>query len=152
MEPVIEHIEGPHWHVISVYHMPQEENQGRHHVYVNVLDENGFRAKDERLRIAQTWEGRKPEEAAPSALLDKPPGEAMGNIPIFPNQILTIWIEGDDLPSDKVKNLRTDHAENWGLHSFKIIFQRQEYDLATRLSKQHSVPVETVLAIMREVG
>ena len=123
-----------HWRVISVRHLPPEENRGRHNVYVDAKDESGQRCRDAALRIGWTWEGRQADQAAEPKLLDKPDNEPAGNVDVNLGQHIEAWIEGDGLPSDHVANMHTKHADEpgsggdvWnsvGHHSFHVVFQR----------------------------
>ena len=117
------------WRVVQVRHLPQEENGRRHHVYVDAVDEAGQRVQDARLRIAWDWEGRRQDEQAPPVPLDKPVGEAAGNVPIEKGQIIRVAITGDGLASDVVSGLHTNWPDEQpgntvGHHSFHVIFQR----------------------------
>lgn len=120
----------PKWELIDARHLPGAENQGKHHVYVYVWDEGGRRATNPNLRIGWTWEGRRPDEDAPPATLDKREGEPHGNVPIERGQVLSVWIEGDELLSDVVYGMHT----KWGQdspgnslfhHSFELHFRRR---------------------------
>jgi hypothetical protein len=62
----------PYWKVVGVHHLTPEENGSRHHAFVDAVDENGQRVRDANLRIAWSWEGRQPDQAAPPQALDKP--------------------------------------------------------------------------------
>ncbi len=123
------------WRVTAVRHLSADENRGKHNVYVDVMDESGNRVQDPALQIGWTWEGRRPDEAAPPQPLDKPAGEPAGNVDLFKGQHVELWIEGDGLPSDRVENLHTDHnitektsdgqdGNTLFHHSFHVVFQR----------------------------
>src|SRR4051812_13720424 len=60
-----------YWRVSSVRHLSPDENRGKHHVYVDALDEAGQRDHNPALRITWTWEGRGSHEPAPPVALDK---------------------------------------------------------------------------------
>ncbi len=123
-----------YWKVTKVQHLTPDENGGKHNVFVDALDESGQRCQDSALRIGWTWEGRRTDEAADPKLLDKPLNEPAGNVDLYQNQLLQIWIEGDNCPSDRVENLHTNHPDennsagelgnSVGHHSFHVIFQR----------------------------
>ena len=124
----------PYWQVTHVHHLTPQENQSRHNVFVDALDEKGQRYRDPMLRIGWSWEGRRPDENAPPKPLDKPDNEPAGNVDLYWGQHLEVWIEGDGLPSDHVRNMHSQHpdelgpnGEVWnslGHHSYHVVFQR----------------------------
>lgn len=142
LEPAHAPGSSPFWQVVNVRHLSADENRGKHNIYVRVLDANGQRERNSALRATYTWEGRRPEEAAPPRPLDK--GDAdLGHADIDVNkgQHISVWIEGDGLPSARVANLHTDHeaAEKTSdgqdgntrfHHSFLITFQRTQSEPA----------------------
>lgn len=122
-----------YWQVIGVRHLDPVENTGKHNLYAELLDENGKRVRDPNIRLARGWEGQRPDETAPLTAFDKGDNEPATNIPIDRNQ--NLWVRvADTLPSDRVENLHTKHADEvgpngelWnsiGHHSFYVIFQR----------------------------
>ena len=123
-----------YWRVIGVHHLSPEENRGDHHVYVEVLDEQGRRVKPANLAVHWTWEGRQPDQVAKPAALEKPDNEPLSNVPIARGAVLDVWLAGDGLPSDVVGGLRANHDDEpgpgdnkWntrGHHSFYVVFQR----------------------------
>lgn len=127
-----------HWRVLGVYHLSADENRGRHAVYVDAVDEQGRRVQDPNLRIGWSWAGRKPDEGAPPAPLDKQEGEPAGNVPIN-NQdtVVEVWIEGNG-PSDRVRGLTSKHPDertpkgeignSFGHHSYYVLFQKARKD------------------------
>ncbi len=124
----------PYWKVIKVQHLSPDENAGKHNVFVDALDEAGQRCQNAALRIGWTWEGRRADEPADPKLLDKPTNEPAGNVDLYKGQLLQVWIEGDNCPSDRVENLHTNHPDenntagtlgnSIGHHSFHVVFQR----------------------------
>lgn len=123
-----------YWQAVSLRHLAPEENQGRHHVYVDALDEAGRRCRDDVLRIGWTWPGRRPDEPAEMEPLDGPDGEPAGSLDLQRGQAAQAWIQGDGLPSDRVINLHAGHPDEsdatgqlgnaYGRHSFHVVFQR----------------------------
>jgi len=105
------------------------------HLLLDAVDEYGQRVMN--LRAGWTWVGRRGNEPARPFPLDKPPGEPMGNLPIFSGQIITVWIV-DDIPSERVSGLHTLHPDEpgpgnelWntrGHHSFHVVFKRVLFD------------------------
>lgn len=122
-----------YWRVLGVYHLTPEENQGKHAVYVDVVDEAGNRVRDPNLRLHWGWEGQRPDEQVNPKAFDKPDSEPATNLDLYKGQHLWVQIEGDGLPSDRVCNCHTSHTdepgphgETWnsfGHHSFYVLFQ-----------------------------
>jgi len=109
-----------YWKVIRVHHLTPEENQGRHHIFIDALDEEGLRLYGAKALIE--WDG-----GSETLVIDKPASEPGTNLPMWKWQICTASML--DLPSDRVENLRTDHPDEAPgntlfHHSFEIIFQR----------------------------
>ncbi len=121
------------WRCIGVYHLPPDQNRGRHNVFIEVLDEHGNRTNAPLLKWT-VWM----DASAQSRRLDKPANEPAADIPIEVKDTITVWIEGDGLPSDTVGNIHTRHAdegsEKWnsyGHHSVYVVFQRQRDAVVT---------------------
>lgn len=111
-----------YWRVVGVHHLTGPENMGNHHVYCDVLDEDGRRINGSRLVLTQG------NTAPVFAVVDKPVNEAGTNFPMWSSNRATVAVD-DALPSESVNGLRTDHADEeigntWGHHSFYIVFQR----------------------------
>ena len=128
-----------YWRVIGVRHLDPAENTGKHNLYAELLDEAGDRVRDPNVQLQRGWEGQRADESAPLVRFDKGDNEPAANIPIDPNQKLWVSI-ASDLPSDKVENLHTKHADEpgpngelWnsiGHHSYYVIFQRTRHAAA----------------------
>lgn len=112
---------------IGVYHLTPEQNNRRHHVYIEVLDEQGNRDKSPMLNWTVSTD--MPMQSRP---LDKPDNEPASDIPMEKWDTVTVRINdgraGGD--SDSVGNLHVRHADEgaqntWGHHSFFLCFQRQ---------------------------
>ena len=123
----------PAWRAVGVRRLSGAENGSKRNVFVDVLNADGSRDRNPNLRLCWSWEGRRPDEQAPPVLLDKPDmGElGHGNVPINANQKITVWIEGDGLPSDRVAGMHTGFPDEgpgntWGHFSYKVVFQRQD--------------------------
>lgn len=126
-----------YWKVIGVHHLLPRENFSNHHVYLEALDENGQRATPPAW-VGWTWEGRRPDEPANPAPLDKPANESGNNIAVFFGQTISVWIQGQARggtdKSDRVENIHTAHPDEptsdgallntLGHHSFYVVFQR----------------------------
>jgi len=140
LEPANAPGNSPFWQVVNVRHLSADENRGKHNIFVRVLDANGQRDRNPSLRVAYTWEGRRPDESAPPRPLDKGDGDiGHADIDVNKGQHISVWIEGDGLPSARVVNLHTDHEANEKTsdgqdgntrfhHSFLVTFQRTQSD------------------------
>ncbi len=108
------------WRVIRVHHLTPEENGGRHHIFLDVLDEEGNRIMGAQVRV--TW-----QDGEQIVTIDKPANEPGANFPMWKGQICNV--EGVGLPSDRVENLHTAHPDEAPgntlfHHSFLVVFQR----------------------------
>ena len=115
VEPGVEY-----WKVTRVHHLAPAENYGRHHVFLDAIDEEGNRLFGSRALVS--WDG-----GAEKIVIDKPLGEPGTNFPLWKWQVCNV--EMLDLPSDRVENLRTDHPDETPgnalfHHSFAITIQR----------------------------
>ncbi len=115
----------PKWFIAQVRKVPGD---GKHNVYVYAFDERGIRVSDKRIRIGWTWDGRQPNQIADPKPLDKPIGEPHGNIDVYWAQTLTVWLDGDGLPSDRAHGFHVrwpaDSMGYPGHHCFEITFNR----------------------------
>jgi len=122
-----------YWRIIGVHHLKGIENMGNHHVFCDVLNEDGQRVNQSRLVLTQG-------NASPVfAVVDKPAHEPGTNFPLWKTTRATVavqWPEGNPLPSESVTGLRIDHPDEevgntWGHHSFYLVFQRANIAEAT---------------------
>jgi hypothetical protein len=118
-----------YWACIGAYHLTAEENNGKHVLYLEALDENNNRIFGTAFKWG--WEGQRPDESSPDLIDDKPPNELV-NLVIWANQILWTGVR-DAIPSGEVKNVRSTHPDEapgntWGHHSFYVAFKRVEGD------------------------
>ncbi len=109
-----------YWKVIRVHHLTPEENQGRHHIFIDAVDEEGLRLYGAKALIS--WDG-----GSETIVIEKPANEPGANLPMWKWQICSAAML--DLPSERVENLRTDHPDEGSgntlfHHSFEIVFQR----------------------------
>lgn len=119
------------WRCIGAYHLKPDENRGRHNVYVEVLDESGKRTRN--ATIKWRWYTDAPLQ---TRLLDKPDDEPAADIPLESSMFVSLYLDGDGLPSDNVGNLHSRHGDekgtggetfnSYGHHSFYIVYQRQK--------------------------
>ncbi len=115
-----------YWRVVGVHHLTGAENMGNHHIYADVLDEEGKRIDRARLVLFQ-------ENTAPVfAVVDKPVTEAGTNFPLWKADKATVavaWPDDGPLTSEQVTGLSTGHPdEEVGNtlfhHSFYVVFQQ----------------------------
>lgn len=117
--------EVPRWRVIGVVHLTGVENHGQHNVFIDVLDEHGVRVpKQVRVDIFQA-DGR----PRGFMLTDKPPNEPGSNTQMHFNDTLTLAVNWDGLPSERVVGLHTRHPDEnvgntLGHHSYYVVWQR----------------------------
>ncbi|MCS7221556.1 MAG: hypothetical protein RML36_11115 [Anaerolineae bacterium] len=108
------------WRVTRVHHLTPQENGGRHHIFMDVLDENNRRIMGAKLRV--TWQG-----GEQIVTVEKPLNEPGANFPMWRGQVCAVEAVG--LPSDRVENLHTGHPDEAPgntlfHHSFLVVFQR----------------------------
>lgn len=108
-----------YWQVVSVHHLTPAENNGRHHILLNAVNDANARMSGEMFRIA--WDG-----GSDTLIIDADAPEAAANYPMWKWQICSV--EGLGAPSDQVINLRTDHPDeapgnSLFHHSFAITFR-----------------------------
>jgi hypothetical protein len=113
-----------YWKVIGVHHLIGSENGFNHHLYADVLDERNERIIGAKLTV-KNFNGSIGRMA-----IDKPLNEPGTNVPIWPNDRLTVWAGFGDgaLPSDKVVGIHTMHPDEGDLnrvahHSFYVVFK-----------------------------
>jgi hypothetical protein len=113
----------PHWRVIGVHHLTGAENHGQHHLFCDVLDECGQRVERADLTLLNN-------DHPPRAMtIDKPAHEPGTNTQMYWNDTLTVLVNRDGLPSDKVTGVHTRHEDEEegttrGHHSFYVVFQK----------------------------
>lgn len=123
-------VTSPAWRVTECRHLTPEENNGGQHVYVNAFGEGGQRAQG--LHVAYRRGDGTPVEFAPLDKPDSPMEKGHGNIPIYPNDTILLFLMGT-FDSDIVRGIHTRHpdevaegGEIWnsrGHHSWIVTFQ-----------------------------
>jgi|YNPNPStandDraft_1061719.scaffolds.fasta_scaffold21940_4 hypothetical protein len=158
----IKHAPNAAMRCIGVHHLSPQENRGNHHVYLDVLDQDGQRLKG--AVVCYTWQGRNGDPLR--VLCDKPDDEPAANIPLYPGQVLTLWVDTGEVigASDQVSGVHTAHPDEAPgntryHHSFYIVWQLHSHghpapqhptspeqpvpltevlhDLMTRLNRMH---------------
>lgn len=109
-----------YWKIVRIHHLTPEENQKRHHIFIDAIDETGKNLPGSTFLIR--WEGG--SETVTTQAQPSGPG---ANFPMWKWQVCSI--EGANAHSDIAVNLRTDHPDEGTLntlfhHSFAITFMR----------------------------
>ncbi len=91
-----------YWKVIRVHHLTPEENNGRHHIFLDAVNEASERLYGAMFTIL--WDG-----GSDTVTIEQQPPEAGANFPMWKWQVCSV--EGVGAPSDRVINLRTDHPD-----------------------------------------
>ncbi len=110
----------PYWRLIEARWADEQESQGRHHIYVEVLDENGSRVANHPVRVS--WaEGNTIGQTE-----NKPAPEYPFNFQMFAaGNSYSVSIEG--LPSDKIVGVGLGDLDKptWTVHtSVYLVYQR----------------------------
>jgi hypothetical protein len=124
-----------YWRVVRVHHLAPQDNNGNHHIYLDVLDPalpdaaNALGGRIFGARLKVMWEG-----GESLVTVNKPLNEPGGNFPMWKSQdcaVVALGLEGHELPSDGVTGLHTRHPDEapgntWGHHSFSVLFVRTQ--------------------------
>lgn len=93
------------YEITEVHHRSGSENGSQHNAFVYVDP------PDATLLIGWTWQGRRDDEPAPPVKLEKGVPGSAGDIPIFPGQRITCWLERNGVRvSDSVANLNGEFS------------------------------------------
>lgn len=120
---ILKNAEPTAFRVIGVHHLSGTENGGKHHIYADILDENGQRINGALIKVQV---GNNPPTYA---TVDKPAIEPGTNAPMWGGTQYQVSVANH--PSDTVIGLHTGHADElgggntWGHHSFYVVFQRR---------------------------
>lgn len=120
---ILKHADPAAFRVIGIHHLSGSENRGNHHIYVDVLDENGARINGSLIKVQV---GNNPPTYA---TVDKPASEPGTNAPMWASTQYSVSVANH--PSDTVIGLHTGHSDEpgggntWGHHSFYVVFQRR---------------------------
>ena len=92
------------WRCVLIYKLTEEENGGNHHVYIDLIDQNGARlAANPDLWIRYGWDGMKLDETPPFSPCEKQVGEPVANVEIASiGQVTWVEVVGYGLLSDRV--------------------------------------------------
>ncbi len=121
---------GWYWQAVRVHHLTPEENNGNHHIFIDLRDPeldagNPFGGRVYGARVRVTWDG-----GEQIATVDKPLNESGTNVPMWRWQVCALQvlgIPGAELPSDRVTGLQTGHPDEAPgntlfHHSFEIVY------------------------------
>lgn len=119
---ILKHADPAAFRVIGIHHLSGSENRGNHHIYCDVLDENGARLNGSLIKVQV---GNNPPTYA---TVDKPASEPGTNVPMWANTKYAVSVDGH--PSDTAIGLHTGHSDEpggnfWGHHSFYVVWQRR---------------------------
>ncbi len=110
----------PYWRLIEARWANEQESQGRHHIYVELLDENGGRVLDYPVRV--NWA----EGSYVGNTENKPAPDYAFNYQMFAaGNAYNVLVES--LPSDKLIGVGMGDLEkpDWGIHtSVYLVYQR----------------------------
>ena len=128
--PQIEAALPPCWRVVGCWHLSGEQNQGKHNIYVDLLDGDGnLLAPPIPYLLAFDWGGMRQDEKPQPVQFDKRPPEPAANVPVWTGRV-RVWIEGGQPASDRVSDLSTDFpgagGNSYGHHSYYVVFQETE--------------------------
>lgn len=142
------------YQVALIAHLPGELNRGNHHVFVDVLGDDGQPLSNPPLKIGYTWEGRQADEYAEPQPLDKGALDpSAGNVVIYKGMVMVLWLQGSHpfIVSDMVSGLQTatpdtDPATGNSRfhHSFYIVFRKR--GTVVQPSPPQPVTLETLAA------
>ncbi len=144
-----------YWQAACVHHLTPEENAGKHHIYMDLFeslqDERGQwslqQVRGGRLKVG--WQ----DHGEQIVTIEKPAGEPGTNMPLWREQVCTVWalgLPGAELPSDAVTGIHTNHpVEGTGnspqRHSFSIVFQKVQAPAAEPVAPEDGAVTHYVL-------
>ena len=124
-----------YWKAVLVRKLGVGENGGRHAVFVDVFDENGkpCRGRSDIL-VAWGWEGQRADERAAPKHLDKPEGEPMAVIDLYPRAKTWVQLISDSVPCERVQGITSALADEgpdvtYGHHSFYVRYQKVAHQI-----------------------
>lgn len=119
--------------VIGLFHLSGAENRGNHHLYIDLIDEDGHRIYDPALLLRWGWEGMTPEQIRTTApvRIDKPFQEPGANIGLYWGQVV-FGFALDDWQVDRISKIHIRYGNDkegnhQGHHSHYAVLQRRVY-------------------------
>ncbi len=130
----VRHLLSPGWKVKKIWHLPPQENRGKHNIFVNIY-KDGIDFRNPNFVIKSGWNGQHPDESSKDAKFDKPKNEPGADVPIEKGQEIwiKIWDGGSD--SEVVMNLKANFEDNSGEgnslhhHSYLVEFEYRQGDI-----------------------
>ncbi len=117
--------------VIGLFHLPGTENGNNHHLYIDLIDQEGNRIYDPSLFLQWGWEGISQDQADDlnPVQVDKPDTEPGANIGLTWGQVV-FGFGVNSLPSDKIKRIHIRYGNdgegnNQGHHSHYVVLQKR---------------------------
>lgn len=114
----------PHWRIVGIHHLTGPENHGQHHLFVEVLNDQGERIQNSQVTV------RRNDQPPALLTLDKPAHEPGTNTHMHFNDNLSITVNWEGLPSETAFGFHTRHDDDdppgttRGHHSYYIVFQK----------------------------
>lgn len=152
----------PLYEIALLHHLTAVENEGARGVYVDVIDGVGQLQSSEALtdlRIGWTWDGRRADEPAPPYMLDKPANEPAGNIPLFMDARVAVWLQTADgrVISERVQWLSSKiedgpSGNTLGHNSFYLIFRKRTLSHQPADHSTHVTLTERVTVLEADVA
>ena len=137
------------WRCVLIHEMSDDEEQGSHNVYVDLIDNDGRRLQPTpAVAIEYGWDGMQSNEKPPFAPLEKQSPEPLANVPIYRGQRLWVGVK-DAIGSDIAQNFTSDPD---GHQSFYVVFQRQSKGVEPQKPNTISVGMDVVLDIERRLA
>ncbi len=126
------------WRCVHVHKLADNENQGNHNVYVDLIDESGQRIAHPAEKLYFGWSG----SATHSTEFEKPEWEPGANFMLTAGEYAWCQIgTGSDIVNDLLGEA--------GHTSYYIVFQRQNSDVVTAPHQPNTVivPMDVILDI-----
>lgn len=118
----VERANPPCYQIIGIHKLSPDENDGKHHLYMDVVNQQGKRIPE---KVQWGWMGQREDEIANPVVLDKPLNEPSGNISLGGFQV--VWAKVLGKVSDTVSNVTTGLPDEgpgntWGHHSYYVVW------------------------------
>lgn len=114
--------DGPHWRLVDIRWLNEQEAGGRHHIYVETQDEGGGRQTG--VEVTFFWPGGESKARTEN----KPAPELGANFPMYHAGNCYGAYVSDGLPSDRVEGmgLGTPEQPNFTIHTCFLLTFRKE--------------------------
>ncbi len=125
-----------YWQVVRVHHLTPDENGGKHHVYLDILDPTQVPGPHDPLgqRVFGAWTRITWDGGEQIVTVDKPINEPGANFPMWKWQVcsaVALGLPGEELPADSVTGMHTGHPDEAPgntlfHHSFALTFVKTQ--------------------------